>query len=114
MSRISSNDNEVGDAPTRFDPASSRRLERWENEGGLVVGVGHPVPLGQYGMGDIDALAAQVDIMDGILSRDLAAGRVGTRYNCYAHRARVLRQQRAKLDLLRSCATAASAPTASQ
>ena len=35
------------------------------------------------------------------LAIDFANGRVGTRYNSYAHRSRVLRQQKAKLQAMR-------------
>jgi len=39
--------------------------------------------------------------MASTLSRDFADGRVGTRYNTYAHRSRVFRQLTAKLDSMR-------------
>jgi hypothetical protein len=50
---------------------------------------------------DFEALEAQVRDMESRLASDLAAGRVGVRYNSYAHRSRVLRQQKAKCDALR-------------
>ena len=45
-------------------------------------------------------LAEQVRVLESTLASDFANGRVGMRYNSYAHRSRVLRQQKAKLDLL--------------
>ena len=40
--------------------------------------------------------------MESTLVSDFANGRVGMRYNTYANRSRVLRQQKAKLDALRA------------
>jgi hypothetical protein len=44
--------------------------------------------------------------MESTLASDFADGRVGMRYNTYAHRSRVLRQQKAKLNVLRASSRA--------
>lgn len=51
---------------------------------------------------DVEGLEAQVRLMESTLASDFGDGRVGMRYNTYAYRSRVLRQQRAKLDALRA------------
>jgi hypothetical protein len=51
---------------------------------------------------DVETLEAQVRRMESKLASDFADGRVGTRYNTYAHRSRVLRQQKAKLEAVRA------------
>ena len=51
---------------------------------------------------DVETLEALVRDMEGTLASDFANGRVGMRYNTYAHRSRVLRQQKARLDVLRA------------
>ena len=67
----------------RHDSARSLREESWENEGGHLAGAK-------------PAIASSA-----ISASDFANGRVGTRYNSYAHRSRVLRQQKAKLKAMR-------------
>ncbi|NIJ34064.1 hypothetical protein [Sphingomonas oligoaromativorans] len=78
--------------------------ESWENEGGHLPRLDRAS--GSSGAfttadGEIERLTTEVRLMASTLSRDFASGRVGTRYNTYAHRSRVLRQLTAKLDAMR-------------
>lgn len=75
--------------------------DNWENEGGHVARPRIQIMLPATPPNGGVILEAQVRVMGGSLARDLADGRVGQRYNTYAHRARVLRQQKANLQLLR-------------
>lgn len=47
-------------------------------------------------------LAAEVQVMKRALLNDLASGRMGSRYNTYEHRARVLRQLSARLNAVKA------------
>ena len=89
------------DARRDIDPISAE--DSWESEGGSLSRsadagrlAGAPVSTS----GELASLTAQIDLMASVLSGDFIDGRVGTRYNTYAHRSRVLRQQRAKLDAM--------------
>lgn len=82
------------------DHARSLREDNWENEGGHLASEGPRIASSAISANDVDALAEQVRVLDSTLASDFANGRVGMRYNSYAHRSRVLRQQKAKLDLL--------------
>jgi hypothetical protein len=86
----------------RRDAARSLREDNWENEGGHLAGARSAIASSAVSAGDVEVLAAQVNVMESTLASDFANGRVGTRYNTYAHRSRVLRQQKAKLDALRA------------
>lgn len=86
----------------RVDPARCLREDNWENEGGHLAAARFVIASSAISAGDIEVLAAQVNVMESTLASDFANGRVGTRYNTYAHRSRVLRQQKTKLDALRA------------
>ena len=86
----------------RGDPARCLREDNWENEGGHLAAAKLVIASSAISAGDVEVLAAQVNVMESTLASDFANGRVGTRYNTYAHRSRVLRQQKAKLDALRA------------
>jgi len=81
------------------DRKGSAAEERWENEGGHLTGEAASRQGPTYGPppGEIEDLATQVRVMGETLSSDYANGRVGKRYNTYAHRSRVLRQLAARL-----------------
>ena len=90
--------------PARRDADRSSAEESWENEGGHLPRFASvnrqaatPMPM----VGELEGLATEVSLMASTLSRDFADGRVGTRYNTYEHRSRVLRQLTAKLDAMR-------------
>lgn len=80
------------------DAARSLREDNWENEGGHVARAKFPTATPALSASDVETLEAQVRCMESKLASDFADGRVGTRYNTYAHRSRVLRQQKAKLE----------------
>lgn len=84
----------------RRDAARSLREDCWENEGGHLAGARPAIASSTISASKVDALEAQVSDMECTLASDFANGRVGTRYNTYAHRSRVLRQQKMKLDIL--------------
>lgn len=84
------------------DPARSLREDNWENEGGHLGAARPAIASSVISAGDVDTLEAQVRVMERTLASDFANGRVGMRYNTYAHRSRVFRQQKAKLDALRA------------
>jgi hypothetical protein len=86
----------------RRDPARSLREDNWENEGGHLAGARTVITSSAISASDVDNLEAEVRVMISTLASDFADGRVGMRYNTYAHRSRVLRQQKAKLDVLRA------------
>jgi len=86
----------------RRDAARSLREDNWENEGGHLAGARPPIASPAISASEVDTLEAQVRVMESTLASDFANGRVGMRYNTYAHRSRVLRQQKAKLDALRA------------
>lgn len=86
----------------RGDPSRCLREDNWENEGGHLAAAKLVIASSAISAGDVEVLAAQVNVMESTLASDFANGRVGTRYNTYAHRSRVLRQQKAKLDALRA------------
>lgn len=76
-------------------------LESWENEGGNLLVALRPTPTGDRSAREADALATGLRDMTQALSRDFSEGRVGARYNSYAHRSRVLRQLAARLLTMR-------------
>lgn len=86
----------------RGDAARSLREDSWENEGGHLATVKFPTATPALSANDVETLEAQIRRMESKLASDFAEGRVGMRYNTYAHRSRVLRQQKAKLDVLRA------------
>ena len=86
----------------RRDAARSLREDNWENEGGHIASPSSAIASFLISASDVEALEAQVNAMESTLASDFADGRVGMRYNTYAHRSRVLRQQKAKLDVLRA------------
>ncbi|MET3472298.1 hypothetical protein ABIC78_002835 [Novosphingobium sp. 1529] len=49
----------------------------------------------------IEAFAAHVQAMERTLADDFASGRIGKRYNTYAHRSRMVRQEKARLEAMR-------------
>jgi len=79
--------------------------DSWENEGGHLPGFRGvkrgPIVLPLLAS-EAESLATQIRTMEATFSRDFANGRVGTRYNTYQHRSRVLRQLTAKLDAMRA------------
>ena len=86
----------------RRDAARSLREDNWENEGGHIASPSSAIASFLISASDVEALEAQVNAMESTLASDFADGRVGMRYNTYAHRSRVLRQQKAKLNVLRA------------
>lgn len=86
--------------PASRDAARSLREDNWENEGGYLAGARPVIASSAISPSDVDTQVTQVRIMENTLASDFANGRVGMRYNNYAHRSRVLRQQKAKLDVL--------------
>lgn len=84
------------------DAARSLREDNWENEGGHLGAAKLPAATPALSASDVETLEAQVRRMESKLASDFADGRVGTRYNTYAHRSRVLRQQKAKLEAVRA------------
>lgn len=86
----------------RHDVVRSLREDNWENEGGRLAAERPETASPAISTNDVEALEAEVRNMESILASDLANGRMGMRYNNYAHRSRVLRQQRARLDVLRA------------
>ena len=90
----------------RRDAARSLREDNWENEGGHVASPSPAIASCVISANDVEALEAQVNAMESTLASDFAGGRVGMRYNTYAHRSRVLRQQKAKLNVLRASSRA--------
>ena len=86
----------------RHDATRSLREDNWENEGGHLAGARPAIASCAISTNDVEALEARVNAMESTLASDFADGRVGMRYNTYAHRSRVLRQQKAKLDVLRA------------
>lgn len=79
----------------------SLREDNWENEGGHLAGARTALQSSTVSAKDIERLGVQVRLMECTLASDFANGRVGIRHNIYAHRSRVLRQQKAKLEDLR-------------
>jgi hypothetical protein len=90
----------------RGNPAQCLREDNWENEGGHLATARLVIASSAISAGDVEVLTAQVNVMESTLASEFANGRVGTRYNTYAHRSRVLRQQKAKLDALRASSLA--------
>jgi hypothetical protein len=90
----------------RRDAARSLREDNWENEGGHIASPSSAIASFLISASDVEALEAQVNAMESTLASDFADGRVGMRYNTYAHRSRVLRQQKAKLNVLRASSRA--------
>ncbi|OJY68600.1 MAG: hypothetical protein BGP16_04965 [Sphingobium sp. 66-54] len=86
----------------RRDAARSLREDNWENEGGLLAGARIAIVSPVISASDVEGLEAQVHFMESTLASDFGDGRIGMRYNTYAYRSRVLRQQKAKLDALRA------------
>lgn len=86
----------------RRDAARSLREDNWENEGGHIASPNSAAASFFISASDVEALEAQVNAMESTLASDFADGRVGMRYNTYAHRSHVLRQQKAKLNVLRA------------
>ena len=84
------------------DASRSRAEDSWENEGGHLSSRKPKVVSLTPSASEIDKLEAQVNISASKLVNDFASGRVGIRYNTYAHRARVLRLQRAELAAMRA------------
>lgn len=80
--------------------ARSLREDRWENEGGRIAAANPEAASLTFPTTAVEATQMQVDAMESALASDFANGRVGMRYNTYAHRSRVLSQQRAKLAML--------------
>lgn len=82
-------------------------LEKWENEGGRVkyaVVPGQPSATPPQPRKDADDLAEQLRLMSATLAQDYANGRVGQRFNTFAHRSRVIRQMTAELRKLEAAA----------
>lgn len=93
---------ELVSSDMRVGPTRCLREDDWENEGRLLVGEKPLVASPAILAGDVEVLVAQVNGLERRLSSEYADGRVGTRYNTYAHRSRVLSRQKTKLDALRS------------
>ena len=93
----------VGEARgARGDAARSLREDNWENEGGRVAAAKPRIATPALSASDVETLDAQVRRMESTLATDFANGRMGRRYNTFAHRSRVIRQQKAKLESLRA------------
>jgi hypothetical protein len=84
------------------ETSRSCSIANWENEGGHLASRERRVPLPVFSSGEIERLQTQVNLASVKLASDFANGRVGTRYNTYAHRARVLRLQKAELGAMRA------------
>jgi len=80
----------------------SSSVANWENEGGHLAGRHSIVPLPALSSCEVERLQVQVNLASIKLVNDFANGRVGLRYNTYAHRARVLRLQKAELGAMRT------------
>lgn len=80
---------------------TSAAVDRWEGEGGLVPGTvparSPQATISASTTDQADAFACQVILVGRNLASDYADGRVGTRYNTFQHRSRVLSQMRAQL-----------------
>lgn len=79
--------------------------DSWDNEGGHLPRLdsgNRSTATATTADVEIETLATEVHLLANTLSRDFANGRVGTRYNTYGHRSRVLRQLTAKLDAMRA------------
>jgi len=76
-------------------------LENWENEGGNLLVALRPTLTGDRSAREADALERALRDMTRVLSGDFSEGRVGARYNSYAHRSRVLRQLAARILAMR-------------
>jgi len=85
----------------QHDPGRLWGEDNWENEGGQTRGTRVLAVAAGPCAGDVERLAAQVLILETTLSTDFVNGRIGTRHNTYAHRSRVLRQQKGKLEAMR-------------
>jgi len=85
------------------DDSRSRGEDNWENEGGHLARRKSKEESLSPSASEIDSLETQVNLSASKLVDDFARGRVGMRYNTYAHRARVLRLQRAELAAMRAC-----------
>ncbi len=88
---------------TSADDAEDRRaLQRWSNEGGHCPTDpkfrGGPIILASSAVQK--SLKDQVDRMGSALAADFANGLVGTHYNTFQHRSRVLRQMTATLNAM--------------
>lgn len=84
-------------------PDSTPAQESWENEGGHLLGKGgegeSQLPaVTAFACDETERLTADVHLMKRALLSDFANGRIGSRYNTYEHRSRVLRQLIAELD----------------
>lgn len=87
----------------RYDADQILAQGSWESEGGsLSADASRSAASPASSSREVENLAEQVALMASVLSRDFINGRVGSRYNTYAHRSRVLRQQKAKLDTMRA------------
>jgi len=83
----------------------SPAVENWENEGGHFPAFGRVFNLRKADAPALEALKARVQSMASTLSSDFANGRVGTRFNTYQHRVRVLRRLTARLEAMRGGTT---------
>ena len=81
----------------RGDDARSLREDNWENEGGHLAGVKFPTSTPALSVNDVETLEAQVSLMESKLISDFADGRVGMRYNTYAHRSRAFDSKKRSL-----------------
>lgn len=95
----------------RGDTARFLSEENWENEGGHLAAARPAIACSPISVRDVDMLEAQVNDMESALASNLANGRLGIRYNSYAHRSRVLRQQQAKLEALHAAFLAQGQPS---
>jgi hypothetical protein len=101
-SRVRSRAKNRGSRTAAYDAEDRRALQRWSNEGGHCPADpkirGGPIifasSAGQKSLKD------QVDRMSSALAADFANGLVGTHYNTFQHRSRVLRQMTATLNAM--------------
>lgn len=114
MLQISAAFSRSGDSPVQ--PASvnitsddqqrtmgcSQQEDDWENEGGQIARSHVVIAAPALFLDGVARLEAQILLMEDTISNDLVEGQMGRRHNTFAHRSRVLRQQRCMLDAMRA------------
>lgn len=97
-SRVRSRAKNRGSRTSADDAEERRALESWSNEGGYCPADPKVVIFASSAVQK--SLKDQVDRMGSALAADFANGLVGTHYNTFQHRSRVLRQMTARLNAM--------------
>ena len=101
-SRVRSRAKNRGSRTSADDAEERRALESWSNEGGYCPADpnvrGRPIIFASSAVQK--SLKDQVERMGSALAADFANGLVGTHYNTFQHRSRVLRQMTATLNAM--------------